>query len=145
MAVIEDIWVKAAQVSQKATGIPSSVTLAQFILESGWGIHMPGNNPFGIKAVPGQNFTTKRTREVIHGQEIFIDAKFAAFDTLADAFIAHGRLLAGNPRYAEARKYENSPDAFADHLTGIYATDPNYGTLLKRLIDGHNLTQYDRV
>jgi hypothetical protein len=37
----------------------------------------------------------------------------------------------------------NKPDAFADALTGTYATDPDYGSLLKRLMKDHNLYEYD--
>src|SRR3954467_13374731 len=39
----------AAQKTQAEHGIPASVTIAQCILESGWGKCAPGNNYFGIK------------------------------------------------------------------------------------------------
>ena len=42
----------AAKKSEKQTGVPASVTVAQAILESGWGeVHMgDANNYFGIRA-----------------------------------------------------------------------------------------------
>jgi flagellum-specific peptidoglycan hydrolase FlgJ len=43
-------YAPAAVDSMKATGIPASVTLAQTILESGWGRFAWGNNFWGIKA-----------------------------------------------------------------------------------------------
>ena len=37
-----------------------------------------------------------------------------------------------------------SPEAFADALTGVYATDPNYGFTLKWVMEHYGLVQYDR-
>jgi flagellum-specific peptidoglycan hydrolase FlgJ len=38
-----------------------------------------------------------------------------------------------------------NPNAFADALTGVYATDPEYGNLLKSLMQSHNLYQYNQL
>ncbi len=46
--------VPGAQAAQKKWGVPASVTIAQAILESGWGassLAKQANNFFGIKAV----------------------------------------------------------------------------------------------
>jgi predicted chitinase len=137
--------ITAAQASQQKWGIPTSVTIAQWALESGWGKHMPpdSNNPFGIKAVDGQPFVQVPTREYINGQMVVVPAKFRKFSSLAEAFDAHDQLLATSPYYAAARSFENDPTKFANALTGVYATDPNYGALLNNIISGSNLTQYD--
>lgn len=82
------------------------------------------NNPFGIKAAAGQPFVEARTREVIRGEDVTIVARFRKFDSLAQAFDEHGRLLATSRAYARAMKLADHPDAFADALTGVYATDP---------------------
>ena len=58
-----------------------------------------------------------------------------------EAFDQHGRLLA--TAHPHARTLANDSDAFADALNGVYATDPNYGTVLKRIMKSHNLYQYD--
>jgi flagellum-specific peptidoglycan hydrolase FlgJ len=57
--------IAAAQASQRNTGIPAAITLAQYALESGYGRHMPtgSNNPFGIKAKPGEPFVEQDTWE----------------------------------------------------------------------------------
>jgi flagellum-specific peptidoglycan hydrolase FlgJ len=62
---------------------------------------------------------------------------------MQDAFDQHGELLATGSPYAHARTLVANPDAFADALTGVYATDPNYGTLLKSIMNAHNLHQFD--
>ena len=66
MAKIDRDVIEAAQASERKHGIPASVSLAQFALESAWGKKMPpdSHNPFGIKAVQGQPAVTVRTREV---------------------------------------------------------------------------------
>ena len=137
--------IAAAQASQKAWKIPAAVTLAQWALESNWGKAMPvgSNNPFGIKAAPGQDYVESKTHEVVNGKVIAITAKFRKFSSIAEAFDQHGRLLATASPYAHARTLVGNPDAFADALTGVYATDPNYGAALKRIMKGYNLYQYD--
>ena len=79
----------------------------------------PGsNNPFGIKAAAGQPCVTVRMREESRsGRSVHIRAAFPKFATLADAFEEHGRLLATYRAYAEARRYVDDPDAYADALT----------------------------
>lgn len=138
--------VQAAQAAMRRWPIPASISLAQWALESGWGKHMPpgSNNPFGIKALAGQPSVTVPTREVVNGQSIMINAAFRAYATLEDAFEDHSRLLATAGAYARARTKLPDVFAFANALTGVYATDPNYGTMLGQIIRGSNLTQYDR-
>ena len=41
-------------------------------------------------------------------------------------------------------KVKQDPDAFADALTGVYATDPAYGYTLKWVMQNYGLAQYDR-
>jgi flagellum-specific peptidoglycan hydrolase FlgJ len=55
----------------------------------------------------------------------------------------HGKLLATGSPYRAAREVVNDPDRFADALTGVYATDPQYGTTLKWVMDNYRLKQYD--
>ena len=40
-------------------------------------------------------------------------------------------------------RFVQDPDQFADALTGVYATDPQYGTTLKWVMDNYQLKQYD--
>ncbi len=136
---------EAAQVSFMAWGVPASVTIAQWAVESAWGAAMPpgSNNPFGIKAVGTQAAVESMTREVLSGQSVTISAKFRQFATLAEAFDQHGRLLATAGVYKPAMQRAANPDAFADALTGVYATDPLYGTTLKYVIHNYGLMQYD--
>lgn len=144
--------VAAAQSGQRATmspalpgGIPASVQIAQFGQESGWGKDMPGlsNNPFGIKALPGQPSVLAPTREFVAGRYVAVRAPFRVYATLADAFEDHAQLLASAPVYAAARAKLPDVFAFAEGLTGVYASDPHYGDELCAIIRGDGLTRYD--
>ncbi len=138
--------VEAAVASRLKWSVPASITMAQWAVESAWGASMPpgSNNPFGIKALPGQAGVDSMTREVIAGESITLPQKFRQFDSLSEAFDQHGKLLAtGNP-YKRAMTLKDDPDAFADALTGVYATDPNYGTTLKYVIHTYDFTMHDK-
>jgi flagellum-specific peptidoglycan hydrolase FlgJ len=136
--------IAAAQASQNTWKIPAAVTLAQWALESDWGKAMPegSNNPFGIKATGAEQYIEAQTREVIDGHDLTIVAKFRRFVSLNDAFDQHGRLLATARPYAYARTLIGNPDGFADALTGVYATDPNYGAALKAMMKTYDLYQF---
>jgi len=138
--------IEAAEASQQRWSVPAAVTLAQWVVESAWGASMPpgSNNPFGIKAVANQPEVDSQTNEVVNGETITITAKFRAFPSIADAFDEHGRLLATSPSYSVAMQQKQNPDAFADALTGVYATDPDYGVKLKWVIQNFNLERYGR-
>jgi flagellum-specific peptidoglycan hydrolase FlgJ len=138
--------IDAAEASQKHWRVPAPVTLAQWALESAWGAAMPpgSNNPFGIKATGNQPAVESPTREVINGENVTVSAHFRMFDSLVQAFDEHGRLLATAPVYGVAMKQAANPEAFADALTGVYATDPNYGTTLKWVMENYGLSRYDR-
>jgi hypothetical protein len=138
--------VDAAVASKLKWSVPASVTMAQWAVESAWGAAMPpdSNNPFGIKAVGDQPGVESPTREVVDGQSITVSAKFRKFNTLSDAFDAHGKLLATSPVYAPAMRRKDDPAAFADALTGVYATDPQYGATLNFVIVTYNFAIYDK-
>ncbi|MFH5926809.1 glucosaminidase domain-containing protein [Roseomonas xinghualingensis] len=136
----------AAIASKLRWRIPVSVTLAQWVVESAWGAAMPpdSNNPFGIKAVGSQPAVESGTREVVDGADVFIRARFRRFESLEEAFDQHGRLLASNPVYSVAMRFTHDPEAFADALTGVYATDPRYGYTLKWVINNYGFKQHDQ-
>jgi hypothetical protein len=123
--------VKWALQGQQKYGVPAAVTLAQFGLESGFGKHMPpsSNNPFGMHAAKGQDYVMGYDWDEKGNR---VPTKFRKFQSLEEAFEAHAKLLATGAAYAEARKHRDNPRDFADALTGRYATDPQYGSKLKR-------------
>lgn len=133
----------AARRAQARTGIPASSQIAQWAVESAWGAKSPGNNPFGIKARPGEAHVTFATHEVVHGRRIEVMAAFRAFASIAEAFEAHAALLGRAECYEPARAKLPDVAAFCDALTGVYATDPHYGATLRSVITSNGLARFD--
>jgi flagellum-specific peptidoglycan hydrolase FlgJ len=144
--VLPQTVIDAAVASNIHWKVPAAITLAQWVVESAWGASMPpgSNNPFGIKAVADQPAVESLTHEVVNGETITVSLKFRVFDSLTQAFDEHGRLLATSSYYSAAMAQVQNPEAFADALTGVYATDPEYGLKLKWVMQNYKLTAYDR-
>lgn len=144
--------VPGAQQSQRETRVPASVTIAQAILESGWGrsaLSTFDRNFFGMKCftqgVYANGCRSHSTAECTPAGVCFTtDAVFRTYASTADSFRDHGALLSQNPRYRNAFNYTDNPNQFAAemHLAG-YATDPLYTTKLTGIMTKYNLYQYD--
>ena len=137
----------AAQASDRATGVPASVTVAQAILESNWGqsqLSTRANNLFGIKASRGMPSITMPTWEVLNGKNVTVQAPFRAYNSLQESIDDHAQFFHRNSRYARALAVKADPRAFARaiHAAG-YATDPAYADKLITLMDRHNLYRFD--
>jgi flagellum-specific peptidoglycan hydrolase FlgJ len=142
-----------ARASQREFKVPASVTLAQAILESGWGqsdLTRDDRNYFGMKCFgsPGRiaiGCHDYRTTECDPLTCWEIVDSFRVYRSATDSFRDHGRQLATLDRYAPAFAYTNDPDRFAAeiHKSG-YATDPEYPTKLVALMTRYNLYRYDR-
>lgn len=143
MSIFDGV-VEAAQRSQREYGIPASVTMAQWALESDFGRAMPSgsNNPFGIKAVGGQDHVVAWTHEVYNGISKRVQAAFAKFASIDDAFSAHAKIFF-NGHYKAALAVKDNPDKFAQALTGVYATDPHYGVKLIGIMKKYDLYAYN--
>lgn len=164
--------IEAAQACEAETGLWASLTVAQWALESEWGQHSPGNNPFGITYSPATS-TAKQliwTHEEVRPAElkgwelnhpelqvvstldngnlrIKVQREFAAYPTLEAAFKDHARLLTQGNRYYHfwvMTKNDPTPDRFIDLFSTTYATDTSYAGKLKGIISEHNLGRFDR-
>lgn len=138
--------IQAVQAAQRKWKVPASVTIAQWMLESGSGKRMPShfNNPFGIKAGRGQSFVMAGTHEETKDhKQVAIMAPFRVFSSMNEAFDQHGRLLATHPAYKLARQHTDDPDAYANALTYHYATKSGYGTLLISYMKKYDIYKYN--
>ena len=122
------------------------MTIAQAIEESAWGqssLAAQYHNLFGIKGTGPAGSVTLPTQEYENGSWVTIDAQFAVYRNDAESIAGHAELLATSGYYARAMADRAYPDAFANDLTGVYATDPDYGANLIALMKLYNLYQYD--
>ena len=135
-----------AMAAQSRYGIPAAVTIAQAIDESGWGqsaLAIRDNNLFGIKGSGPAGSDVLPTREFQNGQWVTTSAAFRVYHNVAQSIADHTELLATGPSYQQAMADRHLPDAFATDLTGVYATDPQYGSNLIAIMRLYNLYRYD--
>ena len=134
-------------------GILPSITMAQAILESGWGnseLAVTHNNLFGIKADSRWNgaIATIVTSENYNDSTI---ANFRKYDSINESIEDHGKFLYENSRYAEyglfdGKNYKEQAQALEN---AGYSTvknengEPIYADKLIALIEKYNLMQYD--
>lgn len=147
---------------QKKSGILASVSLAQFILESGYGkseLAQNANNCFGMKkslsgntwsgsAWDGKSLYTKKTQEEENGQLITITADFRKYAKVEDSIADHSAYLLGAKngsalRYNGLKDCTNYKKAVQIIKDGGYATSSSYVNNLCSIIERWNLTQYD--
>ena len=132
--------------AQSRYGIPAAVTIAQAIDESGWGqsaLAVRDNNLFGIKGSGPAGSDMLPTQEFENGQWVTVSAAFRVYHNVAESIADHSELLATDQSYQQAMADRHLPDAFATDLTGVYATDPQYGSNLIAIMRLYNLYQYD--
>ncbi|MCM1231150.1 MAG: glucosaminidase domain-containing protein [Muribaculum sp.] len=148
---------------QQRSGILASVSLAQFILESGWGkseLAQNANNCFGMKcslsgntwggsAWDGSSKYTKATKEQGEdGSYETITADFRKYPDIEHSIADHSAYLNGamkgsKKRYeglAGEKDYKRAVQLIKD---GGYATSLTYVDNLCSIIEKWNLTQYD--
>lgn len=148
---------------QKKSGILASVSLAQFVLESGYGkseLAQNANNIFGMKCSlsgntwsgsswDGKSKYTKKTQEQNpDGSMETITADFRKYPCIEDSIADHSAYLLGAKNGSKLRydglkgctDYKKAVQIIKD---GGYATSLTYVEKLISIIEKWNLTQYD--
>ena len=148
---------------QKKSGILASVSLAQFILESGYGkseLAQNANNCFGMKKSlsgntwsgstwDGKSIYTKKTGEQNpDGSYVTITADFRKYPCVEDSIADHSAYLLGamngsKQRYADLKGCMDYKKAAQIIKDGGYATSLTYVDKLCDIISRWDLTQYD--
>lgn len=142
---------KYAENSQIKHGVPSSITLAQAALESGWGgsgLTDKANNFFGIKADTSHKGSSVNadTLEYINGIPTRVNAPFRSYSSPQGSFDDHATFLKVNKRYKSL--FELPITDYKGWANGLqaagYATDPSYASKLIVMVEKYGLTMYDR-
>lgn len=147
---------------QKKSGILASVSLAQFILESGYGkseLAQNANNCFGMKkslsgntwsgsSWDGKSIYTKKTQEEENGKMITITADFRKYPNVEASIADHSAYLLGAKngsafRYNGLKGCTDYKKAVQIIKDGGYATSSTYVSNLCSIIERWNLTKYD--
>jgi len=138
-----DRWKVEAVKQMNLHGIPASITLAQGILESGYGnsaLAKYANNHFGIKCHNWKGLTFIQDDDKKN-------ECFRKYQSAEESFRDHSLFLANRDRYAFLFKYKSTDyNAWAKGLKKAgYATNPKYPDLLIKIIERNNLHQYDKI
>lgn len=148
-------WLRNAAIDARnataGTGVRASVTLAQAIIESGWGnsalARAPYNNLFGIKVTAGWtgNQVIMATGEYFNGRYVTVNAAFRAYASQEASFRDHTNFLLQNSRYpANGVINSASYQAMANGLQRAgYATSPTYASTLISVVQRYNLSVLD--
>lgn len=131
-----------AKAEMRRVGIPASITLAQGILESKYGnsaLATKANNHFGIKC--GANW---KGPAFIQDDDTEKEC-FRKYESVLHSYADHSNFLKGKDRYASL--FELNPKDYEGWAKGLqkagYATNPNYATLLVKLIEERDLHRFD--
>lgn len=148
--ITEDI-VRAAVKAYEKYGVPTAITLAQIILESGTTfseLAEKDHNLFGVKYYgsgrEGVHYRWYETTEYGSHGSYKVMAKFKIYSSYGEAIDEHGELLS-QPMYKNKVKDLESSDSWADALQGVYATAPDYAAQLKAIMSEYNLYRFDHV
>lgn len=133
----------AAQRASQASGVPAQLIMAQAALESGWGRReiraddgQPSYNLFGIKADKSWKgpVVEATTTEYVNGVAQKTRASFRAYGSYEEAFSDYGKFMSSNPRYANVLTAQNPAAAARSLQQAGYASDPQYGGKLIRIM-----------
>lgn len=133
------------------TGIPTSITIAQAILESSWGkapIAVYGNNFFGIKCKSWwQGDVVYHKDDDLDKNGNLIESCFRAYNNIEASFRDHSDFLVNSERYEKLFSLsEVDYNGWAHGLKSCgYATDKQYAEKLIGIIERLNLYEYDML
>lgn len=128
----------------KRTKILASLTIAQAILESGWGtsaLARNSNNLFGMKG-KGAKY---KTFEYINGKRVDIVDSFKVYPDWETSVADHSALFLNAPRYHNLIGETDYKIACQKVFKDGYATGINYDKSLINIIEQYKLYQYDNV
>ena len=137
-------WAPTAVREMYRSGVPASITLAQGILESRYGLSplaANGNNHFGIKC--HKDWTGKKQ---FHDDDEKGEC-FRVYEDAYESFRDHSDFLRYRDRYKFLFEFETTD--YKSWAYGLkkagYATDPGYPDKLIKYIEDYQLSKYDSM
>lgn len=137
-----------AIVEMHRSGVPASITLAQALHESNYGMSdlaTKANNHFGIKCKAYWQGDTYKHKDDDYINGRLIKSCFRSYDTALDSYIDHSNFLMHTSHYQPLFALDRYDyKAWAHGLKSCgYATDKRYAEKLIRQIERYNLQDYD--
>lgn len=153
-------YTRALIKQQQVDGFPTSVRLAQMILEAGFSESNPegselfqkGRNPFGIKYWrDGYPERISNWLERVEGYVVIGKNKYMKFRSVEDAFAVHGDFVTKG-HYAEYVNQNRIVPEYREWVEALvvkppkrlrYAEDPTYYRKIIKIIEDNNLQELD--
>lgn len=138
-----------AVVEMHRSGIPASITLAQALHESQYGMSelaTAANNHFGIKCKSywvGKTYYHKDDDMNDEGQ--LIESCFRSYSSALESYVDHSNFLMSTSHYLPLFNYEHTDyKSWANGLKSCgYATDQKYAQKLINKIEKYDLARFD--
>ena len=128
--------------------VPPSITLAQAILESGWGrsgLSARHHNLFGVKAGSSDQKVRMASHEHKWGRLRASRETFRTYADKGESIAHHARLLGEDRRYAHARPVWTNGPAFLSAIAPRYASSPTYVDKVSEIVDCYELDRWDAL
>ncbi len=148
---IKQLWPYAQQAASQI-GVEPKVLMAQAALETGWGKFVIGKddgqssfNLFNIKADKSWqgDKAIETTLEFEQGRGKKVQAGFRVYDSYQQSFQDYVQFLKSNPRYRDALKQVENPEAYVNALQQAgYATDPEYSKKIMQIYHDRVFEKY---
>jgi Mannosyl-glycoprotein endo-beta-N-acetylglucosaminidase len=142
-------YLNIASFESARSGIPTSIILAQGILESSCGnsyLATQAKNHFGIKwkSTENRSFITMKDDDKDRKGNI-VPSRFVVYGSVEESYRNHSDFLMAGTRYKELFNLERTDYvSWAKGLSNChYATDPEYANKLIKCIEQYQLNQYD--
>lgn len=144
-----DQFKELAVVEMHRSGIPASITLAQALHESQYGMSRlatEANNHFGIKCKSywvGKTYYHKDDDVNQDGQ--LIESCFRSYGSALESYVDHSNFLMSTAHYLPLFNFEHTDyKSWANGLKNCgYATDQKYAQKLISKIEKYELNQFD--
>ncbi|MGL5575394.1 MAG: glycoside hydrolase family 73 protein [Sarcina sp.] len=145
---INKVGILAVQVYKMQGGEVPALTVAQAILESGWGrsdLSQQYNNLFGIKAYDWNGPKVLEPTTEYNAQNIpyHIMAYFRVYPSWKDSIIDHGNFILENSRYHNMIGVKSYVEQANDLVIDGYATNSSYANMLIGIVNEYGLSRFD--
>lgn len=151
-----------AKMDMEVSGVLASITIAQAILESGWGkseLAVQANNFFGMKICLSGNtwksvwdgkskYTKLSPEHDTYGKQYMKESDFRSYESVSDSIRDHSLYLTGamkgrSLRYSGLAGEKDYRKGIQIIKNGGYATDVNYVSKVCKIIEQYGLAEFD--
>ena len=129
------------------SGVPASILLGMAILESQWGERLLAKDHNNVFALLGEGTAGSVVMQDSKGRLVPSGegTSYRSYSDPAESVVDFAKVFAKAEDYQGIMTHRGQPDSFARALSGAYSDDPQYGSLVLRLMRQFDLHRFDRI